>query len=389
MKQIIHIAVNNVVRSKLKAVAIVMLMALSMFTATLGYSFSQSATYTVEKKADELEMLSSIKVLSYNQGDYIAMSTIELIEEMEGVSFVLPQYNIGGLLEESEGKPIYQVSVNGFDFEERQFVGAEDYRGQGVSGIILPDISYEFMDEVTLKEYVGQQIYFTYEYLKDGQYISETVTCKVIGVYKASGVFENNPVYMSMDLFGEILENVGHSISGVSRAIVYMDNVADMDRISENIGAIGLEVNYETTLDDYISSLEGFITLGVTVAVIIMVFAVIVMIQAILSNIGKRYDIIGVLKAYGYSNGKICFMVWFEVFIYSIIAVVVSLICGYAFSDGLNNFFDTFISGAEFAVGIKEILLNVLVGVVVSGVASIIPVRRLKKIDVIDVLKSN
>lgn len=254
---------------------------------------------------------------------------------------------------------------------------------------MLPNISVELNGTKVLKEYVGKQVYFVYEYIQGGQYISDTIECDVLGVYDAEGAFEANPIYMSMDLFENVLKNTSSDTTGVARAEVFLENVESMDKIVSELEKLGVEVFFETTLDDYITSLEGFGKVGMAVACIIMLLALVIMLQAIMTNLRKRYTIIGILKAYGYSDLIICVMVWLEVFVYSAVAVMISLLACKLLGEKMNEFFSMFLSGVVFVLDAEKVILLFTIAIVISIIALLIPIRRLRKINVIDVLKAD
>lgn len=389
MKQIVHIVFHNIANCKLKAIMIVVLMSFSMFTSLVSYSFKQSIEDQVEITTEELDTNAKIKVMSKNSDNVIPLSTIDYMEQMDGVKSVIPQYNFGGLLEKEMGVPIYSVTLNGFDFENNLFMGAEDYRNQNVSGILLPDLTVTMGEEIVLKELIGQEVLFTYEYVSDKNILSRTITCKVIGVYEAKGTFDENPVYMSMDLFTEVLNDYAVNISGVSSATVYLESADCTEKVAEDLNNLGVEVFYESTVEDYMASLEGIVTLSIVVVVVILIFAIIIIIQTLLANLRKRYATIGVMKAYGYSTASICFLVWFEIFIYCIMSVIITLLLSLIGQGKIQEFFGVFMAGVSFTLNPNSILILLGIGVIVSGISAIIPCRNLVRLNPIDVLKSN
>ena len=194
MKQVMYIAFNNIVKSKAKSILIVVLIGISMMMMAISYKFAESVKYSINNTTDEVNATSKLKITSKIVGNPISFATISAIENVDGVKKVLPDYNISGLLEEEVGVPIYNVSINGFDFENDIFLGAEDYRENKQSGILLPDISYELGDRIIdLNEYVGKEIQITYFCTSNNVNTGKTLKCKVFGTYSTSGTFEENP----------------------------------------------------------------------------------------------------------------------------------------------------------------------------------------------------
>lgn len=389
MKQIIRIAVNNVLNTGIKGIVIVVLMALSMFIATISISFSNSSKELIGIKTEALESKFKVTVMPKESSKTISITTLDYLETLDGISYVLPQYNISGLMEEIPGTPIYPVTFNGYDFQNNVFMGELDFCGEDVSGIVLPDISVEHTKKLKLKEYVGNNVYITYDYIKGNEVVSKTIECKVLGVYSAKGPFEANPAYMTMDLFEEVLKNCSSQLNGVGSAEVYVESSEMIKNVGEKISDMGYEVFFESTIEDYISSLEGFISLAAAVSVIIMIMAMIIIAQAIAINIKKRSTIIGVLKAYGYSNFSICFMVCIEVFTYSILAVMISVSTCIVTQGMINEILGEFLYDVKFVVKTEAVALQIAIAGAMAVFASIIPIRKLRKINVIDVLKAS
>lgn len=387
MKQIVRIVWNNILHSKLKGIMIILLISFSMFTAVVSYSLNDSITSMVKNKTEALDATAKIKVISKNRESLIALSLIDYIEEIEGVRNVLPQYNIYGLLEKDNGIPIYNVSINGFDFENNIFIGADDFRGKNVSGILLPDITVSLQEEMVLKDLIGTDVVFIYEYISDGTILSQSITAEVIGVYEASGVFEENPIYFSIDLFAGILANNQMNISGISSADIYLNDAEHTESVAEKLEQLGLEVFYESTVEDYIESLEGFVSLSMTIVIVILIFAIIIIIQTVWANIKKRYAIIAVMKAYGYSTMSICFMVWFEIFSYCLSAIVVTIVLCIVGQSGVQDFFSSFLPGLAFVLNKETFLMLVMIGVLTSCISAIIPCKNLIKLNPVDILK--
>lgn len=390
MNQIMRISVNNVVKSKFKGLVIIILLSFTMLVAVLSYGLSVSLPDALDEKTEELNTLSKIKVLSKDGNGHIALSMLDYISKLNGVKSVLPEYGISGLLESEPKKPLGFVGINGFDFDSVKFYGAEDFRNKNISGILLPDISYEFGGELlTLKDYIGKEIYITYEFIDDGKLVGKTIECGVMGVYKTTGVIEENPIYMSLDLFSGMLEDCARNVSEVISAYIYLDSAEETDSVIDKIKDLGLEPYYQTTLQEYIEALEGFVNSSLIFIGILIALSVVIIIQTILSNLRKRYEIIGVLKAYGYSNISICFMVWIEIFIYSIISVLASVVLIIVLKEKINNFFEMFLNTVQFDFNISVIAILIIIAIMVSVISAIIPIKRLKKLNVIDVLKSN
>lgn len=389
MRQMVRIVLNNIWNNKFKACMIVIMIAFSMFTSVISVAFKDSIATLVDVKTEELNSNAKIKVMSKNTNGKIALSTLEYVEQMDGVRNVVPQYNIGGLLEKEKGIPIYGVVVNGFDFENDLFVGANDYRNQKASGILLPNIGESMMADIVLQDLVDTEVLFTYEYVQDGNVLSKTITSKVIGVYETTGSFEENPVYMSMDLFSEIQSDYGELISSVSSANVYLDDATYTEAVVQELAKLGLDVYYESTVEEYIESLEGFVTVGIAIVVVALVFAMIIIIQTVLANLRKRYTTIAVMKVYGYSTAAICFFVWLEIFIYCVLAVVVTVIGCLWLQNTIQDVFALFLPGLVFTINKSVIIISLVICAMTSCVCAISPCKDLMRLNPIEVLKSN
>ena len=388
MKQVMYIAFNNIVKSKAKSILIVVLIGISMMMMAISYKFAESVKYSINNTTDEVNATSKLKITSKIVGNPISFATISAIENVDGVKKVLPDYNISGLLEEEVGVPIYNVSINGFDFENDIFLGAEDYRENKQSGILLPDISYELGDRIIdLNEYVGKEIQITYFCTSNNVNTGKTLKCKVFGTYSTSGTFEENPVYMSMDLFSDILSNIDN-MTGVTSARVYLQNAEYTERIAKTLNDYGLEVCFETTIEDYLNMLKGVSKFTATISTIVILLSVIIITQSVNNNIRRRSSTIGVLKAYGYSDILVCLMIWIEVAIYCIAGMVLSYIMCITLDRYINKIFVLFMSNTAFEIDLSIAVIFIIVFGVVLLAASVIPVKKMLKFNPIDVLKS-
>ena len=385
--QILEMAFKNALHSKIKLffISVLICFGMTIFTFTLGAS--TIAINQATDNMDELKQNNEMRILPRITGSTIAQQLINKIEKIEGVSNVLPQYNIYGLLEKGVEDPIYNVAVNGFDFDKSIMVGAEDYRGQGVKGILLPNLTVDLNGKTVLSKLVGQDVYFTYEYFRDGQIYSDTIKCHVIGTYDTDGEMESNPVYMIWDMFVDILDNKGVTDNGVSYLTVYTDSSEIMNSVSEAIEEMGLIVTYERTKQDYINFLSGFRVVGVTIGIIVLFLANIIIIQAATNNVRRREKAIGVLKVYGYSNMQISKLIIYELLIYCIIGLLLTFIICSVFDSNISNIFSSIMFKTAYKFNFRDGFVNVIICLILCVLSTVKPVIRCIRLNPIEVLK--
>lgn len=169
---------------------------LTIFTLTLG--IASIAKEAVNENVEELDKNNVLHIYPRIHGTYIPQNMIDEIKNLDNVVSVISQYNIYGLLEESKNNPIYNVTINGFDFNEGILEENIDYRGMNVSGIVLPNLTVSLNGEKVMEDYVGRTVFFTYEYREGEKILSETIECKVLGTYSAYGAMEENPLCLPM-----------------------------------------------------------------------------------------------------------------------------------------------------------------------------------------------
>ncbi|MBR6697986.1 MAG: FtsX-like permease family protein [Lachnospiraceae bacterium] len=389
MQQIIRITINNIKKTKVKAVIIVILMSLAMFISSVAFSLYLSSLNITSEKVEELEAKVKIKIMPFEAGGKIPLSAINHIETMEGVSYVLPEYNLPCMIEDPKSDFAYSITVDTYDFKNNIFMSDIDLRNEDVSGILLPDVEFETYKVVTMKNFVDQEMDIKYSYIKNGEIVTDSIRCKVIGVYPTKESFLGSKVYMTMDIFNEIMSVMSGDVLSVYSAQIYLDDVGYMNKVAEQLEDIGYEVFYESTIEDYIKTLDGFVKLTMAIAVVIMALSMIIMIQAVLTGIQRRSITIGVLKAHGYSNSIVCFMTCLEVAIYGLSSTVISMILCFVTKSKVNEIFSYFMENARFAIDWKILLVHLIIAIGVSAISLIIPIKKMKKINVIDVLKAN
>lgn len=385
--ELIEMATKNTLFSKIRLVIISMFVGFGLIVLELTMGISSVAKNAANDSVEELNSNNYIRIYPRISGTYIPTSKFEQIKKMDGIKSAIGQYNIFGLLEKETNNPIYSVSVTGFDFNEGVVSENCDFRGNNVSGILLPDITVELNGKKVMSDYIGSNVFFTYEYREGENIISKTVECNVLGTYKAYGSMEENPIYMSLDLFNGIVQNVCKDGNGMLSLMIYVDDIENLDVIANEINNMGFDVSYETTKEDFLNYIKGFKKIGLIVAIICLFMAGIIIIQTINNNIQRRAKAIGVLKVFGYSNRSIYKMIIIELSIYYILGMMIATVVCAMLDSKISDVLSPILMNQEYTFHFHEVLWFILFGFVLCSVITIKPLLKCKRLQPIDILK--
>ncbi len=388
MIQIFTMAIHNVEKHKGR----------SFFTIVLFFCvITLSAISTVlllamreygKDKQDEIVSKKTIQISGINGRD-IDKSVIDMIRDEVGVADVIPWYDTAVLLEDQDSNPLYIITLCGFDFEKWRFPGADDYRGKNIEGVLLPDISYDFHGRKTLRNYIGQDVRLTYETENNGNYTSKTILARVVGVYEATGTPESNPVFMSKALFQNVLDEYGDGSAGIFRAQIYPTNGMNQKELAKRISEYGVDVSFESLLDDFQSFIESFTKLVSGVDLIVIVLLFIVLMQNLNNGVRNRYKEIGVLKAFGHPAKSLYQLVVFEWLVYWLVASIVSSIVLLLCNGWFKELTEFIVSGINVELSWKIIVLTCFFAGAISILTILLPIRAIQKMRPIDVLREN
>lgn len=386
MIQFAKIAVHNIGTHKVRTGITVLLCVFVILLTTISISVVVTVRQESDKKEEEIQTKKIIQIMGAN-GQNLSNQVLDLIRQEEGVADVVPWYNTTVLMEDSNADPMYIITLNGFDFDKWRLPGADDFRGKSIEGVVLPDITYEFRGNKVLRDYVGQEVRLTYDCIEEGTVVSKTISVPVIGVYEAYGPFEANPVFISKNLFQGILEGSDESGAGVFRAYVYPLAGADLKDMARRIAQYGVDVSYETLLDEYLSFVRGFARFVLLVDAVVVLLSLIVLSQNLKGGVRRRYKEFGVLKAYGHPARLMVFSVFFEWLMYWGMSVLVSFALWAIGRRTIAAMAENIIKNGELVLEGKVIMISCGIVGAVSALTMLVPIQLIQRMQPIDVLK--
>ncbi|NLJ16521.1 MAG: ABC transporter permease [Clostridiales bacterium] len=381
---IIQLSLNNIKNNIVKFIIFSIILGLMFSLVTFSFNFNNSLKSSLSKQLDALESQNYIDVSPRIINDDLPVSILDTIRSFENVEGVQPRYQIAALLEESEGVPIYNVQIDGLNSNS----SLPDFTYNGEEGIILPDLKVNLNREVALKDYIGKTLRIVFDIYENDEIKSEVIEAKVIGVYTTSGDMEQNPLYLSSDLFKSMYSKIYPDTQpAVKGAVVYVDNIKNLDSVALRIEELGLIASYGLkNMKDYFNSLETIKNIISIAAFLIIALLLLLIIQNLISNVEKRKKTIGVMKVYGYSNAKILSMVCFEVSFYIISSIIISLIITFSTLPLIKDLLSNILQGEFYTLNYITFVYIVIIGFAIVNLALIKPYIRIKSSDPINIL---
>lgn len=185
-------------------------------------------------------------------------------------------------------------------------------------------------------------------------------------------------------------ENTDNSIE-----LIYLDNSINestYNQINSELGNNDINytcLNYDKLASDLqteIATVKLMLNIGI---IILLIISIILITQTMLFSIKDNISEYGIKKALGANEERLALDVLFDSMGYGFIAFLLAFLSSVVLSLLILNFLYTFIERIQFSLIISEktILLCIMLSVLTSCVASIIPIIYISKKTIIEIIK--
>lgn len=224
-----------------------------------------------------------------------------------------------------------------------------------------------------------------YYALFDRELIKEYKDFTVVGVYFSNEGYEYNCFANS------ILENYVQMQYERSSVLYPMTLEEDFKETSSSFPVnsnLAIKSTYSNTLYQEKAILDAMKTLAFYASIVLLVFTVFLIANFIFTSINYRKKEIGILRALGARSSDIISIFLWEGFTLSIISGTISSILLVIVSNYLNSYIAKEIGmlTTPFMVGIRQFVFIYLVVIIVTLIASILPIIKISKMKPIDAI---
>ncbi len=220
------------------------------------------------------------------------------------------------------------------------------------------------------------------EHLRRGDQLTiNGKTLTISGISSGGHILIYSYAFGAMNDVREIL-----SLQGITNYFLVKTNNVDATKtaITQVLPNVSIREKQQFLSDNSAIVSETFLPIiGVLVLIALAIGTAVIGLTIYTATVEKRREY-GVLKAIGYTNGQLFRIALGQ----SIVAGIIGFILGNILIIGVVWLAQTIVSGFQYEVGTKEIIAVGVVTLAMSGIAALIPLRRLVAIDPAEVFKA-
>lgn len=383
---ILELAAKNILKKKTRYFLLVILVTLAFTFIIIINGLSNIIDRSYNEQMAAAKQQNVISVIPRIAGSEISETILQQLRETESVISVFPQYHISALLEDEDGLPIYNVTINQLD------VGTEL---PGVSmthaekpGVILPNLTVNLNRTIILKDYVGQTINILYDAKVGTRYETRKMSVTVTAVYNTVGMFEENPIYLSYDLCQQLYLDMNPQGLAAKGAKVYVSNIDEIDRVASHIENTGFDTAYSLkSTKNLFATLQSARGVILAMSGILVVLSCVILTQSLNNSIQRREKTIGIMKAFGYENRKIISMVLYEICFCLLPAIILAPTLYTILKPGLNSILSAVSLSGNLPSAFSGLLILMGFSLLIMFGVMIKPLIKIKKLEAISILK--
>ncbi|MBP3254943.1 MAG: ABC transporter permease [Clostridia bacterium] len=214
----------------------------------------------------------------------------------------------------------------------------------------------------------------------------ENIEALIVGIY--NGDKYDNTIYVSLSNINKIIE-LNPKILNKYSGFVIADSYDNINKIIEKLMEYGYNCNlFDTSGEKDIYSYEN-ISKFLSIFIFLMIICVYVIIRITIKNfIDDEEKELAIMKAIGYNNITILKTIILRTLTISIIAFLISYMLVKIINVGIMNLFNNYIYNKDVPLSIVGYLIAMLMIIVISVICSIREKRKIKKINIIELLKN-
>lgn len=388
MKFVLEMGFKNSVKSIVKLIFIPLLLSIGLIVIGITVEVSDRTTKSVSLIESDYLAATKISVIYPGNAGVINPVDVNRIKALDGVQCVCKDsYMSLAYGNENDSDYCGNEPVLGVDLENQWLNIAKDYRGQGASGVIIPDTLQSFVKKDKYGNDTIQAHYTLYENEETPQVYTHVYN--VLEIYKPNmNGGEIHPyTYMTEDLYADLLKEYG-AVPQARSLQIYLSKVNAQNSVLQSIEKMG----YHAFLmaggpAEYLKVVDMLRSVGLTVGITMVLLALIVVLQALHASIRKREKAIGVMKAFGYRERHILAMLLSEISVYVIIGVTLSVLARVLLANVITKKMTILFMNTSYSYSMQQFGIDAAVVGIFIILSLIRPMIRCRRLSPIEILK--
>ncbi len=214
-----------------------------------------------------------------------------------------------------------------------------------------------------------------------------TKTVKVVGIYEASGSGQVSTLLLPYSDLAKIFKDNGLSLKANVVYLTATDKqyTSSIKQAAKDKGFAGSMQEQMTEMFDSILSVLTYVLTAIA-AVSLLVSAIMILVVLNISVVERTQEI-GVMKALGARRKDIRRIFSSEAFLLGLASGIVGIALTWLLAQGINSFTQSAFKAAVVSLTPKYALTGLLISIVISMIAGILPANHASKLDPVEALR--
>lgn len=214
-----------------------------------------------------------------------------------------------------------------------------------------------------------------------------TKTVKVVGIYEASGSGQVSTLLLPYSDLAKIFKDNGLSLKANVVYLTATDKqyTSSIKRAAKDKGFAGSMQEQMTEMFDSILSVLTYVLTAIA-AVSLLVSAIMILVVLNISVVERTQEI-GVMKALGARRKDIRRIFSSEAFLLGLASGIVGIALTWLLAQGINSFTQSAFKAAVVSLTPQYALTGLLISIVISMIAGILPANHASKLDPVEALR--
>ncbi|KRO15177.1 ABC transporter related protein [Lacticaseibacillus saniviri JCM 17471 = DSM 24301] len=317
------------------------------------------------------------------------------LEHLKGVDAVEPGYAFAGFTATYNGK---HSNGNGLKtwtkaYTDNSVTYGKAPTGNGDTILISKNVAVGLMGTKDWKQAIGKTIKISMPWLsKAGQPVQAIRDVKVVGISDSG---QTSVTVMSYSSAKKMLESVKADTSPtfVSVNAKSLDNVKSIAKKINNIKVNGRYAFLGITVGDLLDTVQQYVGLASTalsaIAGVSLIVSALMIIVTMYMSVSERTKEIGILRALGQSKGDIRLLFTSESILIGLFSLVPAFVLAYGIGALLNSALSSIVSFNFIQITGGNILTTIVLAILISFLAALLPANRASKMNPIDALSAD
>lgn len=214
-----------------------------------------------------------------------------------------------------------------------------------------------------------------------------TKTVKVVGIYEASGSGQVSTLLLPYSDLAKIFKDNGLSLKANVVYLTATDKqyTSSIKQAAKDKGFAGSMQEQMTEMFDSILSVLTYVLTAIA-AVSLLVSAIMILVVLNISVVERTQEI-GVMKALGARRKDIRRIFSSEAFLLGLASGIVGIALTWLLAQGINSFTQSAFKAAVVSLTLQYALTGLLISIVISMIAGILPANHASKLDPVEALR--